>query len=98
MAFIVKYICIILFSQFLSIQSSVDTFDHAIDILEEQNNRKFDSLIIVSDLMQDGDQIDPFRGKLFDLVFDASHYYLAYITRLQNVTHVNNEIDRLSRS
>ena len=97
MAFIVKYICIILFSQFLSIQSSVDTFDHAIDILEKQNNRKFDSLIIVSDLMQDDDQIDPFRGKLFDLVFDASHYYLAYITRLQNVTHVINEIDRLSR-
>lgn len=92
------WICILCLNQFLSTQSKLSTFEHAINILELQNNRKFDILTIVADLTQNDNRVDHFLQTVFDLSFEGTLYYLVSILRPQNVVGMIKEIEKSSKS
>ena len=90
------FITFLLLNAFSSTNAGVDTYDHALNILEQQNNRKFAGLVIIADVTKSDYNSDPFKEKLFNLDFEESIYSYTFARHEHNVSNVIRKVGKSS--
>ena len=85
-AIVVKqiYVSFLLFNQFISTIAGLHTLETAFHILEQQNNKKFDLFVILSDTTQKDNVIDSFKEKVMDIALEENQFYYVFINEYLN--------------
>ena len=90
------YMSFFFFNQFISTIAALHTLETAFHILEQQNNRKFDLLVILSDITHKDNEIDSFKEKVIDIALEENQYYYIFIYEYLNASHVIQKVEQIS--
>ena len=95
---VIKQICVpfLLVNQFVSTCIAYDTLKQALNYLQRQNKRNFDSLVVVADMLVSTSGNDTFKEILFQLPFEKSPYYQVFIFNERNVSKMIEKVEILS--
>ena len=95
---VIKKMCVpfLLLTQFVSTCIAYDTLRQALNYLEKQNKRNFDSLVVVADMLVSTYGNDTFKEILFELPFEQSPYYQVFILQENNISKMIQNVEKSS--
>ena len=95
---VIKQMCVpfLLLNQFVSTCIAYDTLKQALNYLEKQNKRNFDSLVVVADMLVSTNGNDTLKEILFELPFEQSPHYQVFIFNERNISKVIQKVEKSS--
>ena len=95
---VIKQMCVpfLLLNQFVSTCIAYDTLTQALNYLENQNKKNFDSLVVLADMLFSSNGNDSFKEILFHQPFEQSPYYQVFIFNEGNISKVIEKVEKSS--